>query len=67
MSNEGRCKEYINTQLGARGYSTPSNIARGNCGQLDLPYGALSNDCGNMKRRRDGEKRKESMKGRRNN
>lgn len=27
-SSKGRCKKYINTQLGARGYSTPSNNVR---------------------------------------
>lgn len=28
----GRCKKYINTQLGARGYGTPSNTARATIG-----------------------------------
>lgn len=31
-SREGRCKKNINTQLGARGYSTPSNTARATMG-----------------------------------
>lgn len=31
-SSKGRCKKYINTQLGARGYSTPSNTVRATTG-----------------------------------
>lgn len=31
-SREGRCKKNINTQLGARGYSTPSNTVRATMG-----------------------------------
>lgn len=31
-SSKGRCKKYINTQLGARGYSTPSNTVRATMG-----------------------------------
>lgn len=37
-SSKGRCKKYINTQLKARGYGTPSNTERAAIGQLDLPY-----------------------------
>lgn len=50
-SSKGRCKKCINTQLGARGYSTQSNTVRATIGSWICHPGESAE---NMNERQDG-------------